>query len=261
MNIDPRVSIIEDRLESVKRIIAVTGFKGGIGKSVISVSLALALNEKGFKTGLFDMDFSGASGHIILNSAGSFPREDKGLIPPYVHGIKFMTAAYFSGDRALPLRGSSVSNAIKELLTVTIWDELDFLIMDMPPGINDTALDVIKLVKKAEILPVQIPSKISEDVLKRSIEIYRELGIKITGTVENMSASSKPGFYSQIFYDKALEKTLGCPEKIMKTCFYGDVLKLALKVSRTSKMSKREGEREKTRLVKQNGDIPGEVKK
>jgi len=145
--IDPRVSVIYDRFRAIKRIICVTGFKGGIGKSVISVGLALSLNENGFKTGLLDLDFTGASDHIILGVNKLFPREEKGIVPPYVNGIKFMTISYFSKNSALPLRGNSISNAIKELLAITIWDKLDFLIIDMPPGINDTALDTLKLIK------------------------------------------------------------------------------------------------------------------
>jgi len=228
--IDPRLSIIEERFSKIRRIIAVTGFKGGIGKSVISVALSLSLNEKGFKTGLLDLDFTGASDHIILGVNKLFPREEKGIIPPYINGIKFMTISYFSKNSALPLRGDSVSNAIKELFAITIWDRLDFLVIDMPPGINDTTLDTLKLIKNLEILPICLPSRLSKKILERSSGIYSGMRIKTIGVVENMAKLKKRSFYSQIFYDAKLEQALGNPSKIIKTNFYNDVLKLSSKI-------------------------------
>ena len=82
MTIDPRPSVIAERLKGVKRVIAVTGWKGGIGKSVTASTLALLLAKKGYKTGLFDLDFAGASDHLVLGAKGLFPKEEKGLEPP-----------------------------------------------------------------------------------------------------------------------------------------------------------------------------------
>jgi len=110
MKIDPRPSVIEERLKNVKRIIAVTGWKGGIGKSVTACSLALLLAKKGYKTGLFDLDFAGASDHIILGSKNIFPREEKGLEPPVLEGVKFMSVVFFSQNKAVPLRGARPYN-------------------------------------------------------------------------------------------------------------------------------------------------------
>lgn len=229
IEIDPRLWVVDKRFSLIKRIIAVTGFKGGVGKSSISVNLALAFVEQGFKTGLLDLDFTGASCHILLGS-NIYPREDKGIIPPYVYGIKFMTAAYFMKDKAVALRGNSISNAIRELIAVTIWDKLDFLIIDMPPGLNDTALDSISLIKKSEILPICIPSKLSQDILNKSLEIYKRLKISIIGVVENMAIVRKKNFYFQVFYDKDFERTIGLPKKMIKTNLYKDVFNLASKM-------------------------------
>lgn len=234
--IDPRPSVIAQRFSQVKNIIAVTGFKGGVGKSGVSCALALALTEKGFKTGLFDLDFSGASDHLILGSGKVFPREEKGLLPPYVHGIKFMTASYFSSDKVIALRGSSVSSAIKELFTVTIWGELDYLILDMPPGVGDAAFDVMNLIPSAIILPIQTPCALSAKVMERSLEIYKEGKFKVLKTVQNMAVSKEKGFYHQIFYDKKWPKAAGKADKLIKTSFYADTFGLAGKLVKESSL-------------------------
>ncbi len=235
-SIDPRPSIISDRLSSVKSIISVTGFKGGIGKSGIACALSLALTERGFKTGLFDLDFSGASDHLILGSGDVFPREEKGLLPPYVHGIKFMTAAYFSSGHAIALRGSSISDSVKELFTVTIWNELDFLVLDMPPGIGDAAFDIMKFIPGSIVLPIETPCSLSKDVLRRSLEIYKQSGFKIPGIVQNMANKKEKGFYHQVFFDSAWPKAAGKVHKFMKTVFYRDIFKLAGKLVKYSSL-------------------------
>jgi ATP-binding protein involved in chromosome partitioning len=224
MSIDPRPSVIELRLKKVKRIIAVTGWKGGIGKSVTACTLALLLAKKGFKTGLFDLDFAGASDHLILGAKGLFPKEEKGLEPPLLEGVKFMSVVFFSENKAVPLRGANVSDAIIELLAITQWGELDFLVLDMPPGINDAALDVMRFARKAEVLAVTTPSVIARDVLERSLKLYQGLKVPVLGVVENMSGGAKPtGAAASIKYDRGLEKALGRPEALLKTAFAADL--------------------------------------
>ncbi|RLF93197.1 ATP-binding protein, partial [Thermococci archaeon] len=149
---DPRLNIIDERLKNIKKVIAVSGGKGGIGKSSVASVLSLNLSKMGYRVGLLDMDFCGPSTHIILGIKDIYPEEDKGVIPPQSHGIKFMSIIYYAGDNPSPLRGVDISNALIELLAVTLWGELDFLIIDMPPGIGDAILDVIRLIKKIEFL-------------------------------------------------------------------------------------------------------------
>ena len=95
MILDPRPSVIDERLKKVKRVIAVTGWKGGIGKSVTAAVLALILGKKGHGTGLLDLDFAGASAHVVLGADGLFPKEEKGLEPPLAAGIRFMSVSFF----------------------------------------------------------------------------------------------------------------------------------------------------------------------
>lgn len=233
--IDPRPSVIEERLRKVKRIIAVTGWKGGIGKSVTACTLALLLAKKGYKTGLFDLDFAGASDHIILGAKGLFPKEEKGLEPPVYEGVKFMSLVFFSENKAVPLRGANVSDAIIELLAITQWGELDFLVLDMPPGINDAALDVLRFARRAEVLAVTTPSVIARDVLERSLALYRSLKAPVLGVVENMARGpAVKGARASLRFDPALEAALGRPAALFKTAFCGDLVRVlkALKLEK-----------------------------
>jgi ATP-binding protein involved in chromosome partitioning len=220
MNIDPRPSVIGERLSKVRRVIAVTGWKGGIGKSVTASTLALLLARKGYKTGLFDLDFAGASDHLVLGAKGLFPKEEKGLEPPLYEGVKFMSVVFFSENKAVPLRGANVSDAIIELLAITQWGELDFLVLDMPPGINDAALDVMRFAPGAQVLAVTIPSVLAHDVLDRSLELYKKLKVPVLGVIENMAAKSGP---RSVRRDPALERALGRPAALLKTRFAADL--------------------------------------
>jgi ATP-binding protein involved in chromosome partitioning len=230
MNIDPRPAVIAERLAGVKRVIAVTGWKGGIGKSVTASTLALLLAEKGRRTGLFDLDFAGASDHLILGANGLFPKEEKGLQPPELRGVKFMSVSFFSEGKAVPLRGANVSDAIIELLAITQWGELDFLVLDMPPGINDAALDVLRFVPGCEMLAVTTPSVLAHSMLERSMDLYKRLGVPVLGVVENMAG--KAGRRA-VRRDAALEKALGRPGALLKTVFAADLARAAVEMGLT----------------------------
>ena len=184
---DARVSVIDKRLKNIKRIISVASGKGGVGKSLVASSLAINLSKKGFKVGLLDLDLYGPSSHIILGVKDVFPKEEKGIIPPNVHGINFMSIVYFTEDKPSPFRGVDISNIIIELLAITQWGSLDFLIIDMPPGIGDETLDVIRLIKKSEFLVVSTPSKVALGAVSKLLKILKELKIPIIGVLENMS--------------------------------------------------------------------------
>ncbi|GAG44776.1 unnamed protein product, partial [marine sediment metagenome] len=109
-----------------------------------------------------DLDLYGPSSHIILGMNDfNFPKEDKGIIPPKINGINFMSIVYFSEDKPSPFRGVDITNIIIELLAITQWGELDYLIIDMPPGIGNEVLDVIRYIKKSEFLVVSTPSKVA----------------------------------------------------------------------------------------------------
>ena len=216
--IDPRVKAIEARLEKVKRIIPVVSGKGGVGKSLVSTVLALSLAERGYKVGLLDLDFHGASDHVILGfEPREFPEEDRGVVPPRVHGIKVMSIVYYSEDNPTPLRGMEISDALIELLAITRWDELDFLIIDMPPGMGDQFLDVVRFLKKGEFLVVATPSKLAVNVVKKLLEFLKEQNLNILGIVENMVLPSYPeGIIKDIATEFGISYLAGIP-------LYGDL--------------------------------------
>jgi ATP-binding protein involved in chromosome partitioning len=235
--IDPRLSIIKKRLENITRIVAVSGSKGGIGKSTVASALALALAEKGKRVGLLDLDLSGPSTHIILGVEGLFPEEDKGLIPPVVHGIKFMSIVYFIGNNPSPLRGNDISNIIIELLTITLWGSLDVLVLDMPPGISDSILDVIRFIGRMEFLVVTTQSKVAVEVTKKELKILRELNIPILGMIENMATREGSSLHKEveslhipilgsIKFDAELEDAIGDAQRLSRTGFMKSLVAL-----------------------------------
>ncbi len=227
--LDPRTSIIEKRLAKTTRIIAVSSGKGGVGKSMIATALALSLAEEGCRVGLFDLDFTGPSTHIILGVPQSVqPKEDKGIVPPTVNGIEYMSLVYFVGDNPAPLRGADVSNALIELLAVTQWGELDFLIIDMPPGIGDAVLDLIRLVNRIEFLIVTTPSLLAFEVVKKQTALLCQLKMPIVGVIENMKIDKAQTiqreteqlglkYLGAVPFDAEVETAIGNPARLLST--------------------------------------------
>jgi ATP-binding protein involved in chromosome partitioning len=227
--VDPRTSVINHHLAKVGRIIAVSSGKGGVGKSMVATSLALSLAKEGCKVGLFDLDFTGPSTHIILGMPSNVqPKEDKGIVPPAVEGLVYMSLVYFVGNNPTPLRGADVSNVLIELLSVTQWGELDFLVIDMPPGIGDAVLDLVRLVKRIEFLIVTMPSLLAFEVVKKQIVLLCELRMPIIGVVENMKMDNvntveletgKLGlrYLGSIPFDPEVENVIGNPSKLLET--------------------------------------------
>lgn len=227
---DTRTSVIEKRLEKVKRIISVASGKGGVGKSLVASTLALSLAKKGYNVGLFDLDLYGPSSHIILGVKDEFPKEEKGIIPPKVDGINFMSIVYFTEDKPAPFRGVDITNIIIELLAITQWGSLDYLIIDMPPGLGNETLDVIKYIKKSEFLVVTTPSKVAIGTVSKLILLLQELKIPIIGVLENMKVNKSQFipdsitkmsaiYIGSISFDYGLEKSIGNVDLLLKTNF------------------------------------------
>ncbi len=219
-NIDPRAAVVEERLAGVERIIGVTGSKGGIGKSVVASTLALRLADRGLSVGLFDLDFTSPSDHVVLGVDRSFPEEVFGIDPHHVHGIDMMSVAFFAGDVPVPLRGDAATSALLELLAVTRWGDLDVLILDMPPGLGDTNLDVIRLLPRLEFLLVGNGSRVVIESVRRAVQLFTELKVPMVGLLENMQRTNSTAvadlaaefgveFLGSISYEPELEESLG----------------------------------------------------
>jgi ATP-binding protein involved in chromosome partitioning len=192
--IDPRLDVIDKRLEPVGRIIPVSSAKGGVGKSVCAALLALSFAGRGYRTGLLDLDFQGASAHLLLDVRLDFPEEESGIKPLRAGNLDFMSFAAFSREHAVPLRGSEVSQAMLELLAITIWDPLEILLIDMPPGIGDEIFDVLRYLRHPEFLVVTTPSRLVRQVVERLLAMLSELRVPMVGVIENMA---RPGSDSQ----------------------------------------------------------------
>jgi ATP-binding protein involved in chromosome partitioning len=239
--VDPRTSIIDERMRGIGRIIAVSSGKGGVGKSLVAATLALTLAKKGFSVGLFDLDFTSPSTHIILGIEGIRPKEEKGIVPPIVHGIKYMSIIYYSGEHVTPLRGADVSNALIELLSITRWKRLDFLVIDMPPGIGDATLDLIRLIKNIEFLIVTTPSQLAFETVRKLISLLKALKISVIGVIENIKMDNSDAiqkqarklgleFLEEIPYDPKVEEAIGNTNKLLGTTFAKKVEQIASKI-------------------------------
>lgn len=235
--LDPRPYAIADRLSGVARIVGVTGSKGGIGKSVVASTLALAWADRGARVGLFDLDFTSPSDHVVLGADRTFPEEQFGIEPHEVHRIHMMSVAFFAGDAAVPLRGAATTNALLELLAITHWGDLDVLILDMPPGLGDTSLDVINLVPGLEFLLVGNGSRVVIESVRRAVALLSELGVPLIGLLENMSRTDDGAvaalaerfgvdYLGPIPFDPKLEAALGNVERLRQTSVYGELERL-----------------------------------
>jgi len=235
--IDPRPSIFAKRLAPVRRIVAVGGGKGGVGKTTVTTLTALAAAAAGHSVGLLDLDIHGGAAHLFLGIEPSFPDEEGGILPfEGAFGLRFMSATSFSGDRPLALRGAEVSDAIAELLAVTVWPELDLLLVDLPPGLGESLLDIFRFVPRAGIIAVTTPSLPSVRVAERFLSAVGSsapvLGVianmasedsnpaaetPATGPVANLSARFSAPLLATICRDPALESAIGKPEALLKT--------------------------------------------
>ena len=231
---DPRLAVIERRFDKVGKVIAVSSGKGGVGKSMVATCLALNLRDQGYKVGLLDLEFTSPATHVILGVEGLYPKEEYGIIPPLAHGLRYMSITHYSLDEPAPLRGVDVSNAIIELLAITRWEKLDYLIVDMPPGIGDATLDTIRLVPKLEFVVITTPSMVAYQSVRRLLILLKNLGINILGVIENMVMKSGDciesdlakldiDYIGDIEYCEELEEALGDPAKLADTGFYKKV--------------------------------------
>ncbi len=187
--IDPRMEAIKKQFSEVDYALLVGSGKGGVGKSVTAATIALLLSSKGYAVGLLDLDLHGSVIPMIFDIEDHEPEESKeGLIPPVVLGVKVMSLGLFAKNRPVPIHGRNKRDAITELLAITKWDELDFLIVDLPPGTGDEVLASSTLIPvEKEALVVMTPSALARTVVSRTIMLFRDLHVRIMGLVENMA--------------------------------------------------------------------------
>jgi len=185
----------KDVLPQVKNIVAIGAGKGGVGKSTVSVNVAVGLARLGAKVGLMDGDIYGPSMPTMLGIRGIQPevRANK-IIPHHVHGVHAITiGSLVEQDKPLIWRGPMAHGAFKQLLLDnTLWPELDYLIVDLPPGTGDVPLTLCQLLPLTGAVVVATPQRVALDDCIRAIRMFQQLGAPILGIVENMSYMPMP---------------------------------------------------------------------
>ncbi len=224
---DPRLAVVGRRLEGVRRVLAVTGGKGGIGKSTVASTLALMLARSGRRVGLLDLDLTGPSTHLVLGYPTGFPSEEFGIDPPIYAGIRCLTVAHFTHGAAAPMRGDDTTNALLELLAITRWGELDELVVDMPPGLGDATLDVLRLVPRTGYVVVATPSVIVRETVRHMLRFLGRQRADVVGVIENMwREQTDPAELAREFsvphlgtvpFDPTLEAAYGDVERLAAT--------------------------------------------
>ncbi len=177
-------------LPGVKHVVAVGAGKGGVGKSTVAVNLAVGLARLGARAGLLDGDIYGPSVTTMLGLDELPPGEQRGgaFVPFEVHGIRAMTIGKLvPPDKALIWRGPMAHGAFKQLATQTDWGELDYLIVDLPPGTGDVPLTLTQLLPLSGAVVVCTPQKVALDDARRAVRMFQQLGVTMLGIVENMS--------------------------------------------------------------------------
>jgi len=190
-------------LPNVKNIIAVSSGKGGVGKSTVAVNLALALAAEGASVGMLDADIYGPSQPLMLGISGQPESTDGNTLEPLVgHGIQTISIGFLvDPDQPMIWRGPMVTQALQQLLTQTNWKDLDYLVVDMPPGTGDIALTLSQQVPVTGAVIVTTPQDIALIDARKGFRMFEKVGVPIVGLVENMAihVCSKCGHAEHIF--------------------------------------------------------------
>ncbi len=177
----------------IRNAVAVASGKGGVGKSTIAVNIAVVLAKSGARVGLLDADIYGPNVPTMMGVHSlPEPNQDK-LVPAEAYGVKLMSIGFLvKPDQPLIWRGPMLHSAIRQFLTDVEWGELDYLIVDLPPGTGDAALSLAQSLPLSGGVIVTLPQQVSQDDARRALEMFRQLDVEILGVVENMSYLELP---------------------------------------------------------------------
>lgn len=185
----------DSTIRGIKHIIGIASGKGGVGKSTVAVNLAIALTRLGYKVGLADADVYGPSVPTMTGTQGAEPLAEEVdgkelIIPIEKYGVKWMSIGYFAGeDQALIWRGPMACNALKQMILQVKWGELDFLLIDMPPGTGDIHISLVSDIRIGSAVIVTTPQKVALADVAKGVNMFRNdnVNCRILGLVENMA--------------------------------------------------------------------------
>jgi len=189
-----------EALPGVSKIIAVGSGKGGVGKTTVAVNLAIALSTMGHRVGLVDTDIYGPNVPLMVGSKEP-PQVGPGnmIEPNLTHGIKTISIGYISpGDKPLVMRGPMLHQIVRQFMQQVNWGELDYLIVDLPPGTGDVVLSLVQTVPLTGAVVVSTPSDVSLEDARKALEMFSQLHVEVLGIVENMSYFTCPHCHNEI---------------------------------------------------------------
>ncbi len=193
-----RASEPQDLIPNVKQCVAIASGKGGVGKSTVTVNLAIALAQEGASVGILDADVYGPSIPLMMGCDGQQPLvrgEGKArIVPIHAHGISLMSIGFLLQEgQAVLWRGPMVAGTVKQLLSDVDWGELDYLLVDLPPGTGDAPMSLAQLVPLTGVVLVTTPHNVAANIAGKSAALFRRLNAPVLGVVENMATFVCPG--------------------------------------------------------------------
>jgi ATP-binding protein involved in chromosome partitioning len=187
-------------LPGVANIVAIGSGKGGVGKTTLSVNLAVALAKLGHKVGLIDADIYGPNVPLMMGS-GKQPRilEGNMIEPILAHGVKVISIGFISpGDKPMVMRGPMLHQIVRQFLQQVAWGELDFLLVDLPPGTGDVVISLVQTVPLTGAVVVSTPSDVALQDARKALEMFHQVNVEVLGVVENMSHFNCPHCHREI---------------------------------------------------------------
>lgn len=216
-------SIETNAKNHIQNIIAVLSGKGGVGKSTLTTMLARSLQQKGYSVGIMDADITGPSIPRLFDAQEehAYATKDNEVIPVDADGIKIMSLNYMLENESDPViwRGPIIGSVVKQFYTDVLWGDLDYLLIDMPPGTGDVALTILQQLPITGVLMISTPQPMVSMIVTKAIKMCREMHVPVLGVIENMAYMTCPHCEEPIqFYDEA---EIAEFEKEAKTKIYG----------------------------------------
>jgi len=200
---EPEHTTWEDKIPGIKRVIAVASGKGGVGKSTVSSNLALALAKRGFSVGLLDADIYGPSQQLMTGATDEPEGDDEGIFPVEAPGgVKVMSLGFLvDTDQPVIWRGPMLQKALEQFFGDVYWGELDYLVVDLPPGTGDIAITLCQNVPLAGAIIVTTPQDVALIDARKGLKMFTKLEVPVLGIVENMAGFECPkcGHVEHIF--------------------------------------------------------------